>query len=295
MKLQCSTQRPGSWNLLVVICCGLALAGCGRRNDQQTGKGQVVAHVGDEVITTGELDNELRWAGIPAARQKDPDAIRKVLGDLVQRKFLVRQAMTAKLDREPGVLLDLLRSREQVLATAYLNRAAAAKPPGKADIDSYIADNAQRFANRAIYAVEQIVFPINADSQALVEGSKDSRTLDVINRKLTEAGVPHARQTGALSSTDMPPDLLALMDARKPEDVFFVRAGANGLFFRVTAVEPRPLTGEAAAELARQTLKADAVKAETGVAAFSANMEARYEGDYAAIMGKPNPSPDKKK
>ena len=61
--------------------------------------------------------------------------------NLVVRKYLLRQAMAAKLDREPGVLLDLLRSREQILENAYLQRTAAAKAPGKADVDRYIANN----------------------------------------------------------------------------------------------------------------------------------------------------------
>ena len=34
------------------------------------------------------------------------------VGEIVVRKYLLQQAMTAKLDREPGVLLDLLRARE---------------------------------------------------------------------------------------------------------------------------------------------------------------------------------------
>lgn len=61
------------------------------------------------------------------------------------RKYLLRQAMTAKLDREPGVLLDLLRSREQILENAYLQRTAASKAPGKADVDKYIASNPAKF------------------------------------------------------------------------------------------------------------------------------------------------------
>ena len=125
---------------VVIAFCGIFLTGCGKKTAGQPG-GQVVAHVGDEVVTTQELENEFRWANVPADKQKDPDTLRKVLGDLVLRKYLLQQALASKLDREPSILLDVLRSREQVLANAFLQRSVASKSPGKADIDRYIANN----------------------------------------------------------------------------------------------------------------------------------------------------------
>src|SRR5882757_5182201 len=115
--------------LVIVGCCGFVLAGCGKKSgDQATvAKGQVVAHVGDQVITTQELDNEFRLANIPPDKQKDPEFVKRVLSELVVRKYLLQQALEAKLDREPGVLLDLLRSREQVLENAFLARTVASK------------------------------------------------------------------------------------------------------------------------------------------------------------------------
>ena len=281
--------------LAVAACCVLMLAACTRgKNDQAASNGQVVAHVGDEVITTLELDNEFRRANIPPTRQKDPETVRKVLSDLVLRKYLARQAINAKLDREPGVLLDLLRGRDQVLATAYLDRAAAAKPAGQADIDSYIADNPQKFGKREVISIDQIAFPLNAESQSVVDATKDAHSLEEIDHKLAEAGVSHIRQVASLISSDLMPDLVSRVDARQADDVFFLRAGSNGIYFKVIRTEPRPLTGEAAAEFARQALKADTLKAEAGVAAFSANIEVRYEGEYAAMMGKSGAPADAK-
>src|SRR6202035_575493 len=103
--------------------------GCGKGGDNQAAapRGQVVAHVGGEVITAQELENEFRLDNISADKQKDPETLKRVLGDLVARKSLVRQALDAKLDREPGVLLDILRSREVVLANAAISRTIAAK------------------------------------------------------------------------------------------------------------------------------------------------------------------------
>lgn len=270
-----------------VVCCAIVLVGCGqKKNEAAATNGQIAARIGGEVITRQEIENELHWANFPQTKQQDPESIRKVLGELVQRKFLVRQAMTAKLDREPGVLLDLLRSRDVVLANSYLTRAAAAHPPGKADVENYISDSPQKFDKRELYTVEQVVFPLGPESQPLVDGSKNVRSLEEADSRLSSAGIQHVRQTASLLSSDMPPDLVRLIAARRPDQVFFLRAGPNGAYFHVVSTETRPLTGEAAAEFARQALRADALKAEAGVAAYSANLEVKYDGDYARIMGK---------
>ncbi len=270
----------------IVGCCGIILAGCGKKEGDQgaASSGQVVARVGDQVVTTQELENELRHTNIPPDKQKDQEVIKRVLSELVARKYILQQALAAKLDREPGVLLDLLRAREQVLETPSLKRSVASKTPGKTDVDKYIANNPLKFANRKFFSVEQIGFPFGPSSQSFVDDNKDAKTLDEIDQRLTAAGVPHGRQMGVLNSGDIAQDFYTSIEAKKADDVFFVRAGPNGIFFKVKGEEVRPVEGEAAANLARQLLRADALKAEAGIANYSANLEAKYEGVYAEIM-----------
>ena len=275
----------------IFACCGLLLAACGNKDKPAATSGQVVAHVGDEVVTTQEFDNELRLANIPADRQKDPAVVKQVLGELVLRKYLLQQALAAKLDREPGVLIELLRAREKVLESAFLSRAVGSKAPGRADVDKYIANNPSKFANRKLYNVEQIAFPMTPAAQTVVEANKNASSLDEIDQQLTAAGIPHGRQTGSLSSADIPPDFYNSIEAKKADDVFFIRAGPNGVFFKVKGEELRPLGGEAAANTALQLMRADALKAEIGMATYSANLEAKYEGVYDNIMKTTPPSP----
>jgi EpsD family peptidyl-prolyl cis-trans isomerase len=272
--------------LVIVGCCGFVLAGCGKKSGEQAAvaKGQVVAHVGDQVITTQELDNEFRLANIPPDKQKDPDSIKRVLNDLVVRKYLLQQALAAKLDREPGVLLDLLRSREQVLENAFLARTVASKAPGRSDIEKYIANNPSKFANRKLLSVEQIGFPLGPTSQSFIDANKNAKSLEDIDEQLTSAGIPHSRQMGVLNSGDIPQDFYNLIEAKKTDDIFFVRSGQNGVFFKVKGEEPKPLGGEAAANYARQLMRAEALKGEASLASYTANLEAKFEGEYAKIM-----------
>ncbi|MGW1420245.1 hypothetical protein ACWAT4_09025 [Bradyrhizobium manausense] len=272
--------------VLFLSASGLVLGACGQKSGEQptAAKGQVVAHVGNEVITTQELENEFRFANVPPDKQKDPEVLKRVLGEIVVRKYLMQQAMTAKLDREPGVLLDLLRAREQVLGNATLNRAANAKAANRTDLDRYIAKNAWKFGDRKLFSVEEVIIPMTPATQAFVSANKDAKTLDEVQQQLAANGIPHARQAGVLSSSDFSEELAGLVQRRKDDDIFFTRVGLNGMFFKVKSEETRPLEGEAALNTARQAMRADTIAAELGLAAYSARLEAKYEGEYADLM-----------
>jgi len=275
------------WRRLVIAgCLGAALAGCEKRDGAQSGSssGQVVARVGEQVVTTQELETEFRHANVPAEKRKDPEVVRQILSSLVARKYAMNQAISAKLDREPGVLLDLLRSREQVLENAFLTRTVASKAFSKADVDKYIANNPSKFSQRKFFAVEQIAFPFSAAGQLFVDSNKNPPSLDEVDRKMTVAGIAHARQSSVLNSAEMPAELYDLIESKKAVGVFFSRTGSNGIFLQVNGDELRPFEGEPAATLARQLLRADAIKAEQGMVNYSANIETRYEGEFAQIM-----------
>ena len=120
-------------------------------------------------------------------------------------------------------------------------------------------------------------------TQAVIDASKEANSLDEIDQKLTALTVAHNRSVGVFNTGEMSEDLLNLMQ-NKSDSVFFVRAGPNGVFFKVRGEEAQPLQGEAALNAARQSMRADRLKAETGMASVSANLDAKYEGEYAAIM-----------
>jgi EpsD family peptidyl-prolyl cis-trans isomerase len=267
----------------ILVVCALTLLACSKEKAEAP-TGQVVARVGDQDVTAQELQNEFHLANVPVDKQKDPAIVKQLLRQLVLRKYLLQQAVTAKLDREPGVLLDILRSREQILASAYINRTVSEKTVNQADIDKYIADNPLKFANRQLVSVDQIVFPIGPNAQAAMDATKDLKTLDAIDQTLTSMNIPHSRSMGGLNTADIPETLFNTIQAKKADDVFFIRSGQNGVFFKVTGEQPRPLEGEAASNMARQFIRADNVNAELGAASVAANLDAKYQGEYATIM-----------
>jgi EpsD family peptidyl-prolyl cis-trans isomerase len=281
--------------IAIFASLSLLLLGCSKKIEEKTEapNSQIVARLGDDVITTQELDNEFRLEHIPIEKRKDSAAIKRVLGDIVTRKYLVRQALDAKLDREPTVLLDMLRARELVLANAAASRTVAAKSSaiGKAEIDDYIAKNPLKFANRQVVSIEQIALPANAVSQSLIDGMKDLKTLEEVEQKLTSLGLAHGRSEGTLSSGDVSPDFFNLVIAKQADNVFFLRGNPNAVFFKVNGIESRPVAGDEAIKVARQGLQVDLLKSEASLTSVEARLAAKYEGDYANIMGAQDNSP----
>ena len=148
---------------IVAIGCALAaaalVAGCGKKQEAQAVVGQVIAHVGPDDVTQQELENELRLAGISADKRTDA-IVKAALSRVIERKYLVQQALAGKLDREPTVHLDILRSREQILAGAFVQRDLSSKMStiSKNEIDSYIQSHPKQFDQREVFQIEQISF-----------------------------------------------------------------------------------------------------------------------------------------
>jgi len=267
-----------------MLCsCTLLLVACARNSEQQKAlTGQVAAQVASQVVTTLEIDNEMRLAEVPLDRRKDPAVIRQFLDRLVLRKYLVQQAINAKMDEEPNVLLDAMRAREQVLANAYVARDVASQSFGQADIERYIAANPAKFEQRHVLTVEQIRFALGPGTKDLLDANKEMKT--EVDRRLTSNGVPHTRAEGNLSESDIPGDLAKVIANRKPNEIFYGHAGRTGIYFMVKDAELHPLAGEAANSLALRGLKTDALKAHIAATTEAARRVTKFQGEYAQIM-----------
>jgi EpsD family peptidyl-prolyl cis-trans isomerase len=206
--------------------------------------------------------------------------------ELVTRKYLVQQAIAAKLDREPSVLLDLLRAREQVLAKAFAMRELSRQVSAMtaADTDKYIANHPLRFAQRKVLGIEQIAFAMGAVDQALIDEMAHGGSIDEIDQRLTDMGIGHAKSSATVNTSEISDELLRSIQNKKPGEVGFAHSGQNGLFFSIKTQELRPLQAEAAVALARQLQHQELAKAQASLTNFTAKMEAKFEGDYARIM-----------
>ena len=282
------------WRITAIGCALAAMAllsGCGKKQEAQAVVGQVIAHVGPDDITQQELDNELRLAGVPADKRTDA-IVKAALARVIERKYLVQQALAGKLDREPTVHLDVLRSREDILARAFIQRDLMSKMStiSKNEIDSYIQAHPKQFEQRELFQIEQISFTPPNDVAALTAATKDDKTLDQVEAQLNQLNIKFSRGNATLDSATLPPEMLKALDARKPEDVFFIRSRGNGSFFKVMSVDSKPLTGDEAAEFAKREVRAEIARKGAEQISQAALATTKYEGDYARIMSAPAPA-----
>ena len=252
--------------------------------------GQVIAHVGTDDVTQQELDNELRLAGIPADKRTDA-IVKDALARVIERKYLVQQALAGKLDREPTVHLDILRSREQILAGAFVQRDLSSKVStvSKNEIDSYIQAHPKQFDQRELFQIEQISLAAPKDMDALAAATKDDKSLDQVKR-VNPMNIKFSRGAATLDSATIPAPMLKALEARKPDDVFFIRArGGSASYFKVTSVDPKPMPADDASEFAKREVRAEIARKSAEDASQAALANAKYEGDYARIMTTPAP------
>jgi EpsD family peptidyl-prolyl cis-trans isomerase len=181
-----------------IIACFLLGASC----DQAAPRGQVVAVVNGEEITTAALNEEARARNILDAAQ--PAVRAALLQDLVDRKLLAQKAIEQKLDRSPRHLVAVERMKEVLLAQDLLGWAGmSGRPPTEAELLRYIAANPMAFERRTILSIEQITFPRFSDPE-LLRKLETTATLGEIDALLTQAGVPRERLVKTWDSAIIP-------------------------------------------------------------------------------------------
>ena len=287
------TPRPHHLRIAAVVFAAMStivLVGLSKFALAQAGGEQVIAHSSSVDVTQQELDNELRLANVQASQRTD-QTIKAALTQIIARKYMAQQALAAKLDSERIVDLDLLRSREQVLAGAYEQHELSTKSStiSKAEVDQYIEAHPDQFAKRQLFQIEQISFAPQKDTNVISAAVKDFKSLDQVSAKLSELGIRFSRGSGTFDGATVPAELLRALRARRPDDIFFVRSKAGADFFKVTSVEEKPLLAEDANRFALQQLTVDLARRITQRAVDEALASIKFEGDYSRVMSTPTP------
>jgi EpsD family peptidyl-prolyl cis-trans isomerase len=268
-----------------IVIIGL-LAGCGKKNSSEgDAGGQVVARIGDTEATTQELDNEFRVAGVSQDKETG-ELTRAALKRIVLRKYLVQQAIAAKLDRQPTIHLDILRWRENVLATAALEHDAYTKfgAAGNTEIAKFISNHPAQFAQRQTIRIDQITFAVDHNLPAVANAMKGMKSVDEIDKKLSEMKVPHARSIELIDGAAAPNKVAEAARLQTSDEVFLTVNRGSAIFFKPIGVEANPLIGDEARARALQMIRAQIMQDETSKAEKEASALVQYEGSYARLM-----------
>lgn len=264
----------------------LALAGCGggeAEEKEPLAKGQTVATVNGTDITVHELNAELQGATIPneEARKVAQGA---ALQALVGRTILADIARERGIDQSPAYLLQRRRANEALLVQ-MLQGSIAGKlpPPTPTEAQAFMTRNPATYAQRKIYTLDQIGFPMPANPNALRE-FESIQTMEQLERKLIEDRIQYQRRQGQLDAMTVRPEIAAQIDQLPATEVFLIPAQSGVIANRVISERVEPFSGEQALAHATQLLQQqrvnDALGKELNAKIEQARANVRYQKGY---------------
>jgi EpsD family peptidyl-prolyl cis-trans isomerase len=257
----------------------LVLAGCseGERDRDMSSARKLAARVNGTEITMQQLGSS-----------RSPGSPLQALDKVIDRELLVQQALQAGLDRDPEVVQALETARRQLLAQAWLERAAAKARSSAEDVRAFYAENPALFAQRRIYKLREITVAADAGKLELLRAEiMSARDLDEVAGWLRWRNLKVSPVSGTTQAAEqLPLGYLPQLSRMKEGEMAVFPAGAGGapgaVVVQLVHAQEAPLSEREAAPVIEQFLSgrkrlelaAAEVKRLRGVASIE------YAGDF---------------
>jgi EpsD family peptidyl-prolyl cis-trans isomerase len=246
-----------SWALAVVGCAALALTAC-HRPEVLGGKpsaptGEVVAKVDGHEITLRQLRSELQ--GVQVADPKQMKAVeQRALQLIIIRTLMADAARKQSIDKTPDFVMQRDRMVDGLLAQMLQAKTAKAVPaPSPEEVDRFISDHPDIFAQRKTFDVDQIRFARPTDP-ATVKGLQPLNTLDAIASYLTSKNVKWTRGDARIDVVGLDPRLVDAISKAPQDEPFVMVSGDTLLVNQIKSSTVLPLQGAAATKYATALL-----------------------------------------
>jgi EpsD family peptidyl-prolyl cis-trans isomerase len=251
--------------------------------------GQVVAIVNGEEITQSELNAEISSLGIPPTGDKQ-EIRRQILQQLLDRRLMAQIAQEEGFDKNPDFLSRERRLREELLVQMYSQKIAeTVGVPDQAAVKKYLTENPGKFAERAVYSVDQIAFDYPADPRVLKALEAD-KTLEDVERTLTGFKVKYVRGPNSLDSISVPAQAMKQILGLPPGEPFVVPAQGKVTVSVITGKRPVQTTEQEVAPLAAQEIRTGSLAKvlQSRLEEARATADISYQGGLAPA--KPTPA-----
>ncbi|WP_227470703.1 EpsD family peptidyl-prolyl cis-trans isomerase [Massilia sp. YMA4] len=242
-------RRVLSAGLLVLAAA--AMSACGEKAEKKPG--QALASVNGEEITVLQLNEELSRVNPQMAQQEA--ARKQLLEALIDRQLLQSEAAKEKIDRDPKVVQAIERAKATIVAQAYLQkRIGTVARPTKAEVEAYYNQNPQFFSNRKQFDMRELVLAtadVNDEVKRAIDASK---SLEEVAAWLDQHKVKYGRAQLSRSTTELPPELSARLQAMPKGQLFIIREGARSMLISITDIKDAPVSLEQASAQIEQFL-----------------------------------------
>ena len=255
----------------------LGLSGCDKKAE-----GQVVAVVNGNEITAQEVNGALG----AAAAQGEPDQQMRnaALARLVDRQLLAGIAREEGVENSPDYILRQRAMEENLLVQMMGEKLARDnKQPTAQQIDSLIAENPQAFADRTVFALDQIIFPM-PPRRDVFEALTPAKTMAEVVATLNKFGIKFQRGNNTIDSANLPLPVFQQFKRVGSSEPMVIPAGGAVTVAMITQSETAPVSGQAARAMAtnayakREVEKA--LKAKLDAARKAAEIE--YQSGFSA-------------
>lgn len=202
---------------------------------------------------------------VEAARGAAPGSAAQALEKVIERELLVQKALAAKLDRDPDVARAIEEARRQVLAQAWLERAASSAAGGTRpeddEVSAFYQDNPALFAERRIYRLRELVVPAPEEMlEVLRAEAAKAKTLDEVAAWLRSrnAKLGAAAHVSAVTQAaeHLPLAFLPRLSRMQPGEIAVFATPAGASVIQLVHAEEAPLGESQAAPVIEQFLAA---------------------------------------
>lgn len=239
--------------IIVAASCGV-LAGCGLGlGKAKAPTGQVLATVGNHEITVRDLRAEM-GSSVP----KDPSAAKaaeqSALQTLIGRYVIAQAAREQGLDKTPDFALQKDRAMDALLVQSLQQKLIKEIPqPTKEEVQSFISAHPDIFAERKVFALDQIRMARPSDPKVL-KALVPLKTLEQVQAVLTENKVPFQRAQAVLDAVGADPRLIDAIMKLPPDEIFVLPGGGGLLVNQIKETKVVPFTGDQAEAYATQVM-----------------------------------------
>ena len=193
-------------------------------------------------------------------RNAAPGSVSQALEKVIDRELLVQQALAAKLDREPQVLQAIENARRQLLAQAYLERAASAAAGSTRDeVRAFYAENPALFAERRVYRLRELVVSAPAEMidvlRAEVAKARDLEQVAAwLHSRNAKFSLISTMSALTQPAEQLPLSFLPRLARMKPGEIAAFATPLGASVVQLVHYEEAPLSEQQAAPLIEQFL-----------------------------------------
>ena len=230
----------GACQLTAFVLLAALVAGCERASASRPGGKAVIARVNGAEISARDT------AGTQS------------LEKIIDRELLVQKALAAGLDRDPQVAQSIDNARRQLLAQAYLERAAAAAARSTLEeVRSFYAGNPALFGERRIYRLRELAVSAPAELVEVLRAEvARARDLEDVAAWLRQRKARFSAFSVTQPAEQLPLSQLPQLARMKEGDITVFATPLGASVVQLLHAEPAPLSEQQATPVIEQFLAA---------------------------------------